>query len=358
MKMANLIRLVLTAAFIFLFSAIGAGSELAKIRAVAVQKVFHNGEHNAFTDLCRFNDNFYLAFRSCPDGHSVFPTSSIIVLKSADAKKWIKVLQFNVPNRDVRDPHFLVFKNTLFVYTGAWFCESSKPSMEQRELNKHLGYGVWSQDGDKWHGPKMLEGTYGHYIWRAAAWDDQAYLCGRRKHEFREIARGDESKRITESALLVSDDGLVFKTAGLFQEEHGDETAFLFEPNGELLAIARKGTAPAEICRSRPPFAAWQRKDLDRFIGGPLLTKWGNRYLVGGRKIAADGMKTTMLYWLVNDQLYESLELPSAGDNSYPGFVPLSEQRALVSYYSSHEKDASGKEMTAIYLATIEIEAE
>ena len=37
------------------------------------------------------------------------------------------------------------------------------------------------------------------------------------------------------------------------------------------------------------------------------------------------------------DALHEIAELPSGGDNSYPGFVPLSETRGLLSYYSSHE---------------------
>ncbi len=40
---------------------------------------------------------------------------------------------------------------------------------------------------------------------------------------------------------------------------------------------------------------------------------------------------------------------------SYPGFVELSPSRGLVSWYSSHEKDDSGKAITAIYLAELEI---
>jgi hypothetical protein len=59
------------------------------------------------------------------------------------------------------------------------------------------------------------------------------------------------------------------------------------------------------------------------------------------------------LCWLVGDALQEFAELPSGGDNSYPGFVALSDKRALVSYYSSHEKDAAGKTITAIYLAEL-----
>ena len=47
--------------------------------------------------------------------------------------------------------------------------------------------------------------------------------------------------------------------------------------------------------------------------------------------------------------------MPSDGDNSYPGFVELSPTRGLISWYSSHEKDAAGKTMTAIYLAALAV---
>jgi len=325
-----------------------------ELNIVSVQRVFHNGEHNAFTDLVRFKGAFYLTFRSCPDGHMLFPSSSIIVLKSRDAEEWEQVHQFSVPNRDVRDPHFLVFHDKLFVYTRTWYCESAQPSSQQRNLNQHLGYGVWSEDGRRWSGPHMLEGTYGHYIWRAAVWKNRAYLCGRRKHQFVEMPRNEESRRLTESAMLVSEDGLVFRTVGLFQQQYGDETAFCFEKNGQVLAIARRGRGAAEICRSQPPFVRWERKDLDRYIGGPLLVKWNDRFLVGGRKLADDGVGTTVFYWLEKDALRQCLSLPSAGDNSYPGFVALSHRRALISYYSSHEQGPAGDPITAIYLATVE----
>ncbi|MAV36594.1 MAG: hypothetical protein CMJ59_14200, partial [Planctomycetaceae bacterium] len=57
----------------------------------------------------------------------------------------------------------------------------------------------------------------------------------------------------------------------------------------------------------------------------------------------------------VDDRLEEFAELPSGGDTSYPGFVELSPTRALMSWYSSHEKDARGQTITAIYLADLEI---
>ncbi|HDJ04593.1 MAG TPA: hypothetical protein ENF85_01200 [Candidatus Bathyarchaeota archaeon] len=70
-------------------------------------------------------------------------------------------------------------------------------------MNRHLGYAVWSEDGWRWHGPQMLDGTYGHYVWRAAAYGGKAYLCGRRKHQFA------EGEAVLESVMLESeDDGL------------------------------------------------------------------------------------------------------------------------------------------------------
>jgi hypothetical protein len=330
-----------------------AGENLPRVRVGPVRRIFHNGEHNAFTDLVRFQGRFYLTFRSCPDGHMVFPTSSIIVLASEDGREWRQVHRFHVRQRDVRDPHFLVFQDKLFVYSGAWFCGGSEA--ERREMNRHLGYAAWTSDGRAWQGPRMLDGTYGHYIWRAAAHGGKAYLCGRRKRDFAEPLTREQADPVTESALLESDDGLIWRTAGLFQQEYGNETAFLFEPNGSILAIARSGGGRnAQICRSRPPYRQWSREDLDRHIGGPLVARWGNRYLVGGRK-QVTGQPRTTLYWLAGGQLHEFAELPSAGDNSYPGFIELSQTKGLVSYYSSHETDSAGKAITAIYLVEIDV---
>lgn len=296
----------------------------------------------------------WLSFRSCPDGHGVHPTSSIIVLSSNDGREWSPAFRFSVPKRDVRDPHFLVFRDKLFLYTGAWYCGDSSP--KSYEMNQHLGFAAWTEDGETWHGPEMLEGTYGHYVWRAATFGDKAYLCGRRKKLFAETATRAERDPLVESALLESDDGLVWRRRGLFQETFGDETAFLFEPDGSILAVARSGGGRnAQICRAKPPYSEFSRVDLDRYIGGPLVTKWGSRYVVGGRKTLG-GPARCSLYWLANDKLHEFAELPSGGDTSYPGFLETAPNQALLSWYSSHEKDAAGKTITAIYVADLSIE--
>jgi hypothetical protein len=326
---------------------------LPSVEVINVRRVFHDGQHNAFTDMCRFQGQLYLVFRSCPDGHMVHPTSSIIVLTSSDGIEWKQVHQFSVPDRDTRDPHFLVFQNKLLVYTGTWYSGKTTLARDDYDLNKHLGYAAWTEDGSHWHSPILLEGTFGHYIWRAATDGTKAYLCGRRKPNFEVKPRGEP--RNVESLMLESDDGLIWRKRAVFQETVGDETAFLFEPDGSILGVGRHGEGKAaQLLRSKPPYTHWDRKSLDRPIGGPLLTKWDGHIIVGGRKNTDQGPRTA-LYWLdQQDSLVEFAELPSAGDNSYPGFIELSPGRAIVSYYSSHEKDSSGKAITAIYLVELQ----
>lgn len=352
---ASLAETVFLSAWVIAFvlaSSVAHAEDRPAVAVTNVRRVFHNGEHNAFTDLCRFQGKIYLTFRSCPDGHMVHPTSSIIVLRSNDGQSWEQIHRFSVPKRDTRDPHFLVFRGKLFVFTGTWYCGETSP--KSYDMNQQLGYAVWSEDGDTWSEPQLLEGTYGHYIWRASTHGGQAYLCARRKIDFAE-EEGARDRQATQSAMLVSDDGLTWKTAAFFQEEWGDETAFLFEDDGSVIAVSRRNSNPAEICRSSPPYTNWDRTLLDRYIGGPLLVKWNGRYLVGGRKtIGGQGPKTS-LCWLTEDQLQEFAELPSGGDNSYPGFVQLAKNRALVSWYSSHDTNEQGEPITAIYLAELEI---
>jgi len=328
-------------------------AEPPEVQVSNIRRVFHNGEHNAFTDLVRFRDAFYLTFRSCPDGHMVHPTASIIVLRSDDARSWKPAHQFSVARRDTRDPHFLVFRDKLFIITGTWYCGDASPSRESYDLNKHLGFAAWTVDGTQWHGPVMLEGTFGHYVWRAEMFGDKAYLCGRRKIGFEMAARGEGRK--VESLMLESDDGLIWRRRAVFQEIAGDETAFRFTDDGSIVAIGRRGGDTAQLLRSAPPYVEWERNDLDRYVGGPLLVRWGDHWVVGGRKTTPNkGMKTSMC-WLIDDRLHEFAELPSGGDNSYPGFVELSPTRAVMSWYSSHERNADDRPITAIYMADLQI---
>tara|TARA_Y100001978_G_scaffold202461_1_gene223717 strand:- start:1189 stop:2244 length:1056 start_codon:yes stop_codon:yes gene_type:complete len=324
-------------------------ADAPQVQVSNVRKVFDNSHHNAFTDLTVFKGVYYLSFRSCPDGHGVSPNASVVILASKDTSKWEQVHTFSVPKRDTRDPHFLVFKDRLFVYTGTWYSGNDPAeSNNDLELNLHLGYAAFSENGTKWSNPVQLDGTFGHYVWRAASFGEKAFLCGRRKIGF-EVGPKGEPKEI-ESLMLESDDGLIWRKRATFQEIDGDETAFLFDKQGGVQAIGRRWNT-AQLLQSKPPYTKWTCRDLDRHIGGPLISKWGDRTIVGGRHSTKRGPKTSMC-WLVGSKLHEFAELPSGGDNSYPGFVAITPMEALVSWYSSHEGNAS------IYMANLKIKSE
>ena len=319
------------------------------VKVENIRRAFHNGEHNAFTDLIRWRDKFWLTFRSSSEGHGVFSSGSVIVLSSRDARSWQQVHRFSVLERDTRDPHFLILGDKLFVFTGT--AHVGKEGKRNTDWNAHYGYGTWTTDGTTWAAPYPLEGTYGHYIWRAAAHGGKAYLCARRwgAHQ-----PGTDRSNM-QAALLESDDGLRWRFVSLIQETLGNETALMIEPDGRLIGVSRASSEFSVLTHSRPPYRDWTRENLPGYIGGPLLARWGERLVVGGRRTTSQGPRTTLL-WLVGTQLIPFAELPSGGDNSYPGFAQYDDGRGLVSWYSTHEKGPEGKPITAIYLADLVIQ--
>ena len=130
---------------------------IPQIRVDAVRVVCDDGMHNAFTDLCTFGGRYYVTFRSCPDGHMIHPTSRIVVLSSSDAVRWERVHSFAVPGRDVRDPHFLVLGERLFVISGAVRVGPEAPAAY--DIDQHQGFCAWTEDGTTgtarapWRGP-------------------------------------------------------------------------------------------------------------------------------------------------------------------------------------------------------------
>jgi hypothetical protein len=131
-------------------------SDTPSIQIDGVHRVFDDGAHNAFTYMTLFRGRYYLCFRSCPEGHMLFTTSRIRVLVSDDGiSEWTQVCEFQVPERDVRDPHLLEFDDKLFVYSGAWLVTADD---RPRDLNDHLGFAAWTADGAQWHGPRMAGG--------------------------------------------------------------------------------------------------------------------------------------------------------------------------------------------------------
>ena len=117
--------------------------------------------------------------------------------------------------------------------------------------------------------------------------------------------------------------------------------------------MARRKGREGWIGIASPPFTNWNFTPSNKRLGGPNFIELPNGKWVAGSRDYDEKPVCTALWWLnpEDGQYQEFMNFPSAGDNSYPGFVvDESQGRLYVSYYSSHE----GK--TAIYLAVLDLE--
>jgi len=297
-----------------------------------LRRVWSQAPHNAFTDLARFRDRWYLAFRE--GSAHVSPDGAIRILTSADGERWLDAALLKLEGADLRDPKLTVTpRQTLILSTAAAYPQGS-PQRHQTLL-------FFSTDGRDWSKPVPV-GDPNIWMWRIA-WSprNQAFSIGY-------STWGPPLIR-----LYTSKDGIQWTSLvdELLTDNFPNESVMLFDSDDIAHCLLRrdKGPMTALLGISRPPYRAWEWRDLGVRLGGPNMIR-----LPDGRVVAAgrlyDGKPRTSLAWLdfTEAKLAEFLALPSGGDCSYPGLV-FYDGLLWVSYYSSHE----GK--TSVYLAKVKL---
>ena len=292
-----------------------------------------DGAHNSNTDLIHFKGSFYLAHQISP-WHFGSEESRLVVRRSADARRWEKVAEFEASGEELRDPKFAVIGDRLFLYVlrnRAWDPEPYTTAY------------TCSEDGTSW-GPLVDIRPEGWLFWSpetidSATWYVPAY--------WREHGR---------SALLKSSDGVEWSwVSEIYEGERNDETAIEFLPDGRMIATLRlegsgqmRGDPQAStlIAVASPPYEEWSyaRSRVTR-LDGPCLFAHGGEVFAAGR-YQADRLpglseqgsvfsrKRTSLFLVREDGLTYLSDLPSSGDTSYAGAV-IQGDVAYVSYYTS-----------------------
>ncbi len=302
------------------------GPELAEVRLI-----WGRAPHNAFTDLIRFKERWYCAFRE--GTRHVSDDGVIRVLSSADGEVWTPTVVLARPGADLRDPKLSVTADGRLMLTAA-------AAMNQPSPVRHQTLAWFSMDGRDWAEPVAI-GEPDVWLWRVTWHLGRAYGVGYSTTgaSFVRLYAGGPGGRFSR---LVEN---------LFDVGRPTECSLLFLPDHRALALLRRdGEHPtAQLGVARPPYRGWDWKDLGVRIGGPnLILLPDDRIVAAGRLY--DGGERTALGWIDPDKpaFTEFLRLPSGGDTSYPGLV-WHGGLLWVSYYSSHE----GKAM--IYLAKIRI---
>ncbi|AMV40007.1 sialidase family protein [Planctomyces sp. SH-PL62] len=308
-------------------------AEPPQAEIVDVKKVWDDANHNAFTDLIRFQDRWFLTFRE-GKGH-VSPDGAIRVLTSTDGDEWASAARLTSETGDLRDPKLSITPDGRLMLAGA-------SALHQPAKAGHQSLAWFSRDGREWSEPEPI-GDPDMWLWRPAWHEGTAYVVGYA------TANGSSTR------LYSSRDGRDFSAIvpNLFDKDFPNEAALAWLPDETGLCLLRRDGKPgtSQLGRSKPPYTEWTWKDLGVHLGGPALLRLPDDRLVAGGRLHAPKVHTA-LCWLDPDSgtLTEFLSLPSGGDTSYPGLV-WHDGLLWVSYYASHE----GK--TSIYLARVKLPA-
>lgn len=309
---------------------------------VSVQKIWDHAPHNAFTDLIRFHNYWFVTFREA-DTHQHGTPGKIRLLCSAETISWMPVALFELLDQDLRDPKLSITPDgkLMLLFVAAIFNEELGHNIRQ-------SYVCFSHDGSLWSNPEPVLAPY-EWLWRVTWHRGKAYGAA---YKYSDPSDWHQEWLI---ALHYSDDGINYqKITDWDVAGHPNETTLQVAPNDAMVALLRRdaGDANAWIGYSIPPYNSWNWNTAKYYFGGPnfVLLPDGTMW-AAGRFIAKTPyglIAKTILSEMNIKSLMPRLIFPSHGDTSYPGMVYW-DRFLWVSYYSSHE------DTTAIYLAKVYI---
>jgi hypothetical protein len=308
----------------------------AEMQLVEAKKIWDKGGHNAFTDLIRFQDRWYCAFRE-GEGHAR-GAGAIRVLTSADGDKWESAALIESKDVDLRDPKLSRAPDGRLMIVGG----AAEPAA-RNPVRDHYSFVCFSKDGKEWSKPQRV-GESWQWLWRVTWHDRTAYGVA---YQWDPKAEGDAKSY--KAALLKSDDGLKFTRVADLEPTRATEATLVFD--GDVLyCLQRRDGKPnsAMLGKSKPPYTDWEWKDLGVSFGGPNFLKLPDGSWLACGRMTEKGKAQTVLCRLDvrAGELTPVVRLPSGGDTSYPGLA-WHDGQLWISYYSSHE------DKTSIYLARV-----
>lgn len=317
-----------------------ASAGLKSPRVAHTQMIWDAAPHNAFTDLARWNGQWYCSFRE-GTAHGSYD-GTVRILNSTDGREWQSAARFVEQGSDLRDPKLCILPDgRLLVGVGARTQDTEDPG------NWHTVSRVYiSADGKKWEGPHTV-GDPQVWMWRYLTHEEHVYSFG---YHQRPKGRGGD----TFLRFYRSRNGLDWETVSQTEAGGGyvNEAAFVFEPDGRCVVLLRREGGNSRLGLADSPYATWTWSDLDERFNGPALLRMPTGALLAAGRAKCLGAQSarTALGWLKTDppELLPVLLLPSQHETGYPG-LSLHDGQVWVSYYSSQ----SGK--CAIYVAQVDL---
>ena len=318
-----------------------------------VRKIWDKAPHNAFTDLLEYGGKFYCTFRE-GGGHVPWPSNTngtIRILESDDGERWTSLALLSKAEYDLRDSKLSVMPDgRIMALMGG-----SKYKNYTSELLGRLTHvsffdprnGKITEPTPVKIDPKIVSDY--DWLWRVTWHKGNGYGVLYRKKD----------QSLSELFLVKTTNGIDYDlitsldltgVPGL--RALPGESTVCFTPGDSMLILVRRDGADKRgyLGCSVPPYREWTWTDTGFRLGGPHIIHYkDDKYIVGTRSFVYEGEAHTTIYVTSPKGKFKCVtELPSHGDNSYPGLL-LKDNMLWVSYYSSHE----GK--TSIYLAKIPV---
>lgn len=329
--------------------------------------VYEDGLHNENTEMIRLGDRILLVFRGGERGQIGSDRAVLLVFESTDDGKSFEYLsEITMPDegseedgagRDIRDPKFVMMGDKLFLYAIARL-----PGFTYRDLFKK----TWtvraeSEDGGRtWTEPQRILDEEG------APFEDQWGFWRFTKRVYEEGGQARETLYATgygDGDIVVgffrSEDGLHWTQVSEIIDDYDDapseaELQFFGDNDETAVSIVRLDNqgnledGQSAICTSQAPFDQWEcGRRVNLRLGGPTWVvrrdDGGTRNFIFARKHLECTFKRTAAYEIRGDladpnapiEMCEIQELMSSGDTAYTALVPITEERWLLSWYST-----------------------
>ncbi len=307
-----------------------------------VEKIYSDGRWNGRAAVVFWKDRYYIPFRT-GSGHA-FADGAIRILASQPGEPggWTVGDIFGPSTDDGQEGHVLTTPDRMMIYLVL-----TSPNSPETEGLRTLV--TWSDDARTWSEPVQVYDD-GFSFWKPASHEGVHYVAA-------DVMTGDP--RVD---LLKSVDGVNWEKASTIIEGPFTETALLFLRDHTLLAFTRQ----SKVSVAPPPYTRWTTYDGVK-LGGPAAGLVGDTVLVSGRVYAADfpddqpGPRRTGLFLFDPEtkQFHWKMNMITecGGDESYPHFWTLDDNRALMVWYSGEDHAGGVPKRADLLLATLRVMA-
>jgi hypothetical protein len=282
------------------------------------------GSHNAFTDLCWFDNVLYCCFRQADNHVSDDGVVKIISLNLSG--KVVAKSTIRLANYDLRDPKLSVTPDgKLLLIAHARAINQQLTQQPSRNM-------TWiSADGHSWSSAHVFAKD-NWWLWRVRWHKSQAYgFAYNRGANSIDLYQGDPRRTFQQQAIGAL-------SLQKHQLAYPNESDLVFQDD-RCFAIVRRdaGSYSAQLGQSRFPYKTWRWLDLKFYLGGPVMQLLHDDLAITAGRVVHNNKLVTAVFGLQlsTGKVVQKLFLPSAGDNSYPGLVIMG-SHIYLSYYSSH----------------------